>query len=184
VIFEPGDPILYMKVGTHAQEDLGEILDRKRKEIEREGFAMWGYGGNTCHPASMVQPFAKQADRPIILCMQPMKSRHAADPIRAEEYSADRSNWLKIPNGINVLGSQFALCIRSLEEVDANLDLAETKVALGNSRGQPGDKYIRGRVDKACLEVLPPRDPLGEHRVHIRVVAEIIEPFAVWVRRS
>src|ERR1700737_1463778 len=113
MIFEPGDQILYMKVGTHAQEELADILARKRREIEREGFAMWGYGGNTCHPRSMVQPFARAVNRPIVLCMQPMASRHAAEPIRAEEYSVDGKHWVQIPSGINVLGSRYALCIRS-----------------------------------------------------------------------
>ena len=180
--FERGDTILYMKVGTHAQEDLAEILRRKRQEIEREGFAMWGYGGNTCHPRSMVQPFARQANTPIVLCMQPMESRHAAEPVRAEEYSVDGRNWNQIPPAINVLGSRFALFIRSLQEVNAPLDLASTRVALGNSRGRPGDKYVRGRVDKACLEVMEPEGLLKPQTVLIQAVAEIIEPFAVLVR--
>ena len=28
---EPGDPVLYMKVGTHAQESLTDILARKKR---------------------------------------------------------------------------------------------------------------------------------------------------------
>ena len=182
MIFEPGDPILYMKVGTHAQEDLADILNRKRREIEREGFAMWGYGGNTCHPTSMVQPFARQGNRPIVLCMQPMLSRHAAEPVRAEEYSIDGEHWQQIPSNINVLGSRFALCISSLQEVSATLDLADTRVAIGNKRGRTGNKYIQGRVDKACLEVLAPGDPMHSRVVRIEAVAEIVDPFAVIVR--
>lgn len=182
MIFEPGDQILYMKVGTHAQEELADILARKRHEIEREGFAMWGYGGNTCHPRSMVQPFARAVNRPIVLCMQPMASRHAAEPIRAEEYSVDGKHWVQIPSGINVLGSRYALCIRSLKEVRTTLDLADTRVAIGNSRGRAGNMYVRGRVDKACLEVLPSGRAAETRTVRIEAVAEIVEPFAVLVR--
>ena len=40
---EPGDGLLYMKVGTHAQESLEDILRRKTKEIESKGYAFWGY---------------------------------------------------------------------------------------------------------------------------------------------
>src|SRR3984893_6220083 len=109
MIFEPGDQILYMKVGTHAQEELADILARKRREIEDEGFAMWGYGGNTCHPTSMVQPFVEAASGPVRLVMQPMLSKHFAEPIRAEEYSPDGTRWLPVPSGINVLGSRYAL---------------------------------------------------------------------------
>jgi hypothetical protein len=182
MIFEPGDPILFMKVGTHAREELAGILDRKRQEIEREGFAMWGYGGNTCHPRSVVQPFARAVHRPIILCMQPIESRHFVEPIRAEEYSIDGIHWKQIPSGINVLGSQYALCIRSLEEVCATLDLADTRVALGNRRGRVGSSYVQGRVDKACLEVIPPSSETEARTVKIQAIAEIVEPFAVLVR--
>jgi len=47
-ILSPGQGVLYMKVGTHAQEPLEEIIKRKTKEIEDAGYAMWGYGGSTC----------------------------------------------------------------------------------------------------------------------------------------
>lgn len=171
-----------MKIGMHAQEELGDILARKRLEIEREGLAMWGYGGNTCHPTTMVQPFAREAAKPIVLCMQPMESRHRAEPVRAEEYSVDGKRWEQVPSGINVLGSRYALCIRSLEEVDATLNLADTQVALGGSSGRRGSSYVRGRVDKACLEVLPPGGADPACGIKIGVVAEIVEPFAVLLR--
>jgi hypothetical protein len=182
---EPGDPVLYMKIGTHAQEDLGSILDRKRREIEEAGFAMWGYGGNTCHPTSMVQPFARAAEKPVILCMQPMQSKHFAEPIRAEQYSIDGTRWQAIPHGINVLGSRYALCISSLEEVDETLDLSGTRVAVGNSRGLSGDRYVRGRVDKACLEVTDLNIDISSDLPTVRkigVIAKVVEPYAVLLR--
>lgn len=176
-----GGSVLYMKVGTHAQEDLGEIVARKRREIADAGFAMWGYGGGTCHPTSMVQPFAKMSSGPIILCMQPMKSKHFAEPIRAEEYSPDGKLWKPIPTGINVRGSRYALCIKSLENVEEELDLAETRVAIGNSRGKNGRDYVRGRVDKACLEIVG--EGTGESSVvQIELMAEMVDPFAVLLR--
>ena len=78
-IVTPGVGLVYMKVGTHANEPFDEIFERKRKEIADEGFALWGYGGNTCHPLSMVQPFAQSITEQggvIRLVMQPMDSRH------------------------------------------------------------------------------------------------------------
>ena len=59
-IIEPGAGVLYMKVGTHAQESLEDIVERKSREIREAGYGMWGYGGNTCHPSTMVQPFARE----------------------------------------------------------------------------------------------------------------------------
>ena len=44
-IIKPGSGVLFMKVGTHAQEKLEEIIRRKSREIEETGYGMWGYGG-------------------------------------------------------------------------------------------------------------------------------------------
>lgn len=183
-----GSGILFMKVGTHAQEELEEIIERKRKEISDVGYAMWGYGGNTCHPTTMVQPFAQEyasvSAEPMLLCMQPMSSSHFAEQLRADEYSVDGLSWQEVPSAINVLGSRYALCIRSLTEVDEQLPLDRTRVAVGNSKGRPGNQYVQGRVDKACLEIL---DDYGESDpasapVRIGLAAELVEPYAVFLR--
>ncbi|HYR88434.1 MAG TPA: hypothetical protein VE422_30425 [Terriglobia bacterium] len=186
-ILKPGQGLLYMKVGTHAQERLEDIIARKAKEIEDAGVAFWGYGGNTCHPQTMVQPFAKSYKRQggvIYLVMEPMTSRHFAEQIRADEFSVDGIDWKEISEDINVLGSRYALVVKNLRKEELELPLAATKVAVGNSRGAPGSKYIRGRVDKACLEITaePPAGLAESPSVHIGLVAELVEPYAVYVR--
>ena len=178
--FEVGDGLLFMKVGTHANEPLADIIARKRREIDRAGYGMWGYGGNSCHPRTMVQPFAAShaiQGRPIRLVMKAMDSRHYADQVRAEEYSVDGIHWKPIPKAIDVVGSRFALCIKDLHETSATLALDGTAVALGNSQGRSGNAYLRGHVDKACLEVVA--DPHEGELVQIDLVAELVEPYAV-----
>lgn len=178
-----GDSILFMKIGTHANEELSDIIARKKREIADTGYGMWGYGGNTCHPRTMVQPFARgraRPGRPILLCMHPMESHHFAEQVRAEEFSVDGVDWRPVPASINVLGSRYALCIKRLEEVSASLPLAHTRVALGNSKGRAGNDYIKGHVDKACLEVVS-GDSESES-VSIGLIAEITEPYAVFLR--
>jgi len=182
-----GQALLYMKIGTHAREGLEEIIARKTKEIEDAGFGLWGYGGSTCHPQIMVQPFAKdyeQRNGVIYLCMQPMVSKHFAEPIRADEFSVDGVTWEKIDPKINVMGSRYALVIKNLRAETFDLPLSKTKVALGNSMGALGSRYIKGRVDKACLELAEGFDIAGadEQKVPIRVVADIVTPYAVYVR--
>ena len=186
-ILKPGARVLYMKIGKHADEPLDEILKRKTKEIEDEGVAFWGYGGSTCHPVNMVQPFAKSFEQEggtIYLCMEPMNSKHFAASVRAEEFSIDGISWKAIPAGINVTGSRYALVIKALHEEEFDLPLSQTRVALGNSMGAIGNKYISGRVDKACLEVTEPTAGVETKQalVHIGVVAEIVNPYAVFVR--
>lgn len=179
---EEGDPILFMKVGTHASEGLEEIIERKTAEIDQAGYAMWGYGGNTCYP-TRVQPFAAdqhQAGRIVRLVMQPMESKHFADPVRAGRYSVDGISWDLVPEDINVLGSRFALCIDKLELADFNLSLDRTTVAIGMNTGRAGNDYIKGRVDKACLTVAGHQD--AEDGIHIGLVANLIAPYAVFLK--
>jgi hypothetical protein len=186
-IIKPGSRILYMKVGNHASEPLEKILERKLKEIEQEGMAFWGYGGSTCHPVNVVQPFAKSFEEQggtIYLCMEPMESKHFAPSVRAEEYSINGIHWKPIPDGINVTGSRYALVIKDLHEEKLDLSLTRTRVALGNSIGSAGSRYISGRVDKACLEITdrPVEDESVQRNVSIGLVAEIVKPYAVFVR--
>jgi hypothetical protein len=186
-ILKPGDGFLYMKVGTHAQETLADIVARKRREIEEAGYALWGYGGNSCHPVSMVQPFAREFVRKsgrIYLCMQPMDSKHFAEPLRASKFSMDGVHWEEVPAPINCKGSRYALIIKELREEHFDIALPNTRVALGNSMGRPGNAYIAGRVDKACLVAQEGIDAEenDEQRIHIGLVAEIHDPFAVFVK--
>lgn len=176
----PGEDILYMKVGVHAGETLADILERKRREISDVGFAMWGYGGNSCYPPR-VREFAAEAPGPIKLVMQEIESNHFAKPDRAQSYSPDGKTWLDVPEGINVLGSRYALCISSLDDVDSILDLSATRVAVGLSRGKAGSDYIRGRVDKACLNVVAPSDDRAS-AIKISLVAPLTSPYAVFLR--
>lgn len=187
-IVRPGAGLLFMKVGTHAQETLEVIIARKTKEISDTGYAMWGYGGNTCHPRTMVQPFAEDLasrEQPIVLCMQAMESKHFAEPLRANEFSPDGINWQLIPPTIHVLGSRYALVIKDLRLEEHNLPLNQTKVAVGNSRGRLGSRYIQGRVDKACLEVIDEPERTNDPEtslIKIDLVAELAEPYAVFLR--
>ena len=177
-----------MKVGTHANEPLADIVVRKQAEIEAAGYGLWGYGGNTCHPTTMVQPFARDFElrgEEIHLIMQPMVSNHFAVSARANEMSIDGVSWQLIPEPINVLGSRYALAIAELEVAQFELPLGHTRVAVGTSRGRRGDEYIKGRVDKAVFEVVEDAPSLGEApeaAASIGLVARLVPPYAVFVR--
>lgn len=187
-IFRPNAGLLFMKIGTHAREDLKAIIARKTEEIRSTGFGMWGYGGNTCHPSSMVQPFAKsfeQRGQTIHLCMEQMLSNHFAEPLCAAEYSADGMTWHEIPETIRVLGSRYALVIDQLREERFILPLNQTRVPIGPSMGRLGSRYIQGRVDKACLEVLEAPEltnAADQREIEINLVATLQAPYAVFLR--
>jgi hypothetical protein len=191
-VIRPGAGIIFMKVGTHAQEPLEDIIRRKQKEIEQAGIAMWGYGGGTCHPLTMVQPFARSFEKrggAIYLCMEQMESRHFAEQKRAEQSSSDGMTWNDIPTAINVLGSRYALIIKDLRRDDFDLPLDSTRVAVGNQMGKAGSSYISGRVDKACLEITNARATGvqeaatdNDSMTHISLVARLEAPYAVFLR--
>lgn len=186
-IVRPGSGVLFMKIGTHANESLADIIARKSREIRDTGFGMWGYGGNTCHPASMVQPFAKtfaQNGRPIHLCMEEMNSNHFGEGV-AREYSVDGISWLEIPETIEVRGSRYALVIEDLHEEKFQLPLDQTRVPVGPSTGRLGSRYIKGRVDKACLEIMDAPELSNEadpRLIGIDLVATLKDPYAVFLR--
>jgi len=189
VLLRPGQGILFMKVGKHAKESLEDIVARKRREIDEAGFALWGYGGNTCHPATMVRPFAEERaalGETITLCMEPMDSKHDAPPVRATEYSTDGVDWVKIPKAINSVGSRFALFLSDLSEVDFELPLSGTEVAIGPREGRSGHQYIQHRVDKACLTVRDEATILNDSKqdkiVKIRLTATLMAPYAAFLR--
>ena len=185
-IINPGDGIIFMKVGVHASEPFDKILARKTLEFEQTGMMFWGYGGGTCHPINQVRPFAlekRSQGHEILILMNEIDSNHFSFQ-RANEYSTDGIEWRPIPPEINVIGSRYALVLGELKPGDLDtIDLSQTSVAIGNSRGKIGADYIKGRVDKACLEYLP--NPIAGKETAIKPISHIAklkDPFAVVLR--
>jgi len=184
---QPGSGLIFMKVGTHAKEPLEDILARKQRELSDAGVSFWGYGGGTCHPTTKVQPFVSrlaEQGQQVFLCMQKMTSNHFAEQVRAQEYSVDGIKWEKVPDGVNVLGSRFALVVKSLDVTDFDLSLARTRVGVGLQEGRPGVEYIRGHVDKACLIMTDEAAglPANDKVLKISLAAELEKPYAVILR--
>lgn len=181
-----GDAVFYMQVGTHADETLEQIVARKSHEIEEHGFTLWGYGGTTCHPVSIVQPFAEEFARNghLPLLMERTNDNHFALGKTAAEYSKNGVEWQKIPPGIEVKGSRYALMIDELEATDFALELERTVVPIGPNTGRPGNHYVQGLVDKACLQLIADAPPEGGEKNHRRIEfkANIRAPFAVFLK--
>jgi hypothetical protein len=181
-------PIVFMKVGKHAGETFEEILERKRQEYRQTGRIFWGYGGGTMHPIHRVQPFARmhleQGER-VTLVMEEVNSGHPPTSVFANQYSADGIDWTKVPDGIKVRGSRYALVLDEILEGDLNLDLSLFQVGTGPSAGAVASEYLRGRVDKGCLELRSLSEPRRESKlVHVKYTAVLREPYAVLLRND
>lgn len=182
------DSFLFMKVGDHAGEKFDAIIARKRLERENAGMIFWGYGGAACHPLTQVQPFLRtlrQQNGVPVLLMQKVASDWEQSQYPAEEYSDDGINWKKIPKGIHVTGSRYALVLGEILPGELTLDVRQFEVGIGPSRGRPAHEYLRGRTDKACLvrsaaTVLGSAEPSQVKRVEFQ--APMVEPFAVMLR--
>lgn len=180
-----GEGVFYMKVGTHAGETIEEIVQRKQAEIERLGFAYWGYGGSNCHPLSIVQPFADElgVGGKFRLLMEETHAKHFGVDRLAGEYSEDGVHWNALPEGTKVKGSRYALVIEQLDWVKLTLPLSRTEVVIGPNSGRRGDHYVSGLVDKACLQVVDERSSQSNVAgKNITLAARIRKPFAVFLR--
>ncbi len=181
-----GSGVVFMKVGVHAGESLEDIIKRKQDEFVKAGRIFWGYGGNTCHPLTIVQPFARKFDedgKPVHLIMHKMKSRHFAVPELAKEYSDDGENWYPVPNGIKVRGSRWGMVIGGLTEEEFDLNLRNAVVSVGPSRGKQAADYLKGQADKGCFELID--NPIAEENSEIKKInlsAPLMAPYAVFLR--
>lgn len=175
--------IVYMKFGYHALESENDIIVRKQKEFFNTGQMFWGYGGSICHPLNQVRPFlewSKELNKKVHLVMSFTPSKPTMDGDSSNEYSTDGINWKKIPDKIKVTGSKYAIVCGELVETSFDLNLGDYNVALGPSKGKNASDYVKFRVDKGCL-IKNTNNILTNH-VKIRLVTEIVSPYAVKLR--
>ena len=181
-----GSGIIFMKVGVHARETIDDIVKRKQDEYSRAGKIFWGYGGNTCHPRTIVQPFAREfekAGKPVHLVMHKMDSKHSALPELAKEYSEDGVDWYPVPSGIEVRGSRFGMVIGGLTEEEFDINLQKAVVSVGPSRGKLASDYLRGQADKGCFELVENESEFDENALkQIDISSPLVPPYAVFLR--
>jgi hypothetical protein len=181
------DAIVFMKVGRHAGETFEDIIKRKRREYAAAGRIFWGYGGGTMHPVYKVQPFASmkiKEGKHITLVMQEIISNHPDTEVYATEFSRDGETWEPVPEGIKVRGSRYALVLDEIEDGDLNIDLADYRVGVGPSEGKVASEYVKGRVDKGCLDRTGPpnTNEVSSKIVQATYFAHLREPYAVLLR--
>jgi hypothetical protein len=178
---------VFMKVGNHAGESFEQILERKNWEYRKTGRIFWGYGGTSCHPLTQVQPFARSAVQQygaVYLLMEPIDSRAEPDVLPATEYSEDGLKWQPIPEGIQVIGSRYALILNEIVPGDLDLHADDFVVGVGPSRGKRGGDYLQGRIDKACLTYAGPAVAAQSSAVQkiVKYKARLLEPYAVMLK--
>jgi hypothetical protein len=180
------DFLVFMKVGNHAGETFDQILERKQREIDDTGKSFWGYGGNSCHPLTQVQPFVKSKLKmsksgSVYLLMQYIDST-APVTLPAKEFSADGLKWEPIPEGIRVTGSRYALVLGEITPGELVWPMDEYTVGVGPSKGTVAPKYLQGRVDKGCFERTAGNEGPHSDTAKISYTARLDDPYAVILR--
>jgi len=179
--------IIFMKVGYHCDESLEEIIKRKREEEIIVGKFFWGYGGSLCHPLTQVKPFIlealKRKLKPLAL-FSLTSSKYISQAKVAREYSINKKEWYPLPAGVLIKGGcQYALICKNLRKVSMPIDLNMYRVATGKNKGKPLREVVKFQVDKACAFLNQTNnDLLKSKNKETFYIAEIIEPFAVFLR--
>ena len=184
---EPPRLLIIMKYGVHAGESVNSIISRKKEELARNGQFFWGYGGTVCHPINQVHKLAavaQQANANVHLALVPTRSSLHNFPSKSHELSIDKLTWTEIPEDICIVGSKYALVCDTIARCDFQLDLSKYEVATGVSSGRRLDTYLRGRVDKACANLITPGTPLDQAATFVKVdyMCRLASPFAVFLR--
>ena len=145
--------IVIMKYGVHAKENVHDIILRKKQEYQNCGLMFWGYNGVLCNPVTQIQPFLEEnklRGEETYLLLVRTYSDYNGEGYVGKEFSYDKSQWRKLPEGIKVIGSKYAVVCGELVECNIQLVLNDYEVAIGMSKNKPLHEYMRGRVDKAC----------------------------------
>ena len=140
----PGSGFVFMKVGTHAREELGTSSRASGRGPRMKAYGPWAMGRNTCHPFiiivhGFVRARLREEGRRHLLCMQPMTSRHFAAPPGRGSSPKTALHGCPCHKEINVLGvACHAMAIDELREEEFDLSLGNTQ---GGCRDELGPSW-------------------------------------------
>jgi hypothetical protein len=174
--------------GPHIGETLVDIVERKRRDIERFGWCLWAYGGmGNAHPETEVRRLANDyAEGQVLPLLMPDTGKKYPDNgVPFTGYQRLRSeDAVDIPDGMSAVtggASSWAFWITSLEWSNAaSVDVAHYTAPYARRGIQPLPEYLKGSHGRACA-ARGAATGSAERRVHI--VAELVEPYAVFLSR-
>jgi hypothetical protein len=178
--------IIYLPGGVHANEEINSIVERKIKEINKNGFMFFGYNGTLLHPNSQVVPFGKKNHKnnnKTYVLISAIKKDYQKFVIKAKDYTINRVEWFDIPENINVLGSKYALVCSNIKPCSFDIDLNDYVIARGKHKNERFAEVYSTRLDSVCAHYNPEnKKEINKKIVHIDYIAELTEPYGVFVR--
>lgn len=148
------EAFIFMKVGTHGEEELKKILCRKEIELKKAGKIFWSYGEKgPLHPTEQVRPFVKRWGRELDLdyievLMEPITARSLYGPKAGTAKSYSVKNYKEgeesIPEGI-LTAPPHALVLGEIRRCDLKLDLRDYEVGIGDNEFTSAIHYLAFR---------------------------------------
>lgn len=98
----PLDKCIYMSIGTHANESINEIIDRKEKEVIEHGLSLWAYSSPI---AKKIFSFC-ESEEFIYVVMTVTGKPTKGEVFKAKYYKENNKNEKKeIPHNMKVMYS-------------------------------------------------------------------------------
>jgi len=175
-------------MGAHAGEDADTIFDRKIEDCAAVGRTFWVAKSAKARP-EQVQAMC-DSGRGYVIFVEPASPggpRPTTEADSAVEYSADRIQWISLPDGLGPVTGQMddsaaALVFDQLTtEVDRTVDL--WKYADGADPDRPL-RFILGLSTVCAVKKDMSAHPQRMKSRYRRVVAvgRLAQPYCVWVR--
>ena len=115
--------------------------------------------------------------------METIDSHADPDVLPATEYSEDGITWQKMPSGISVIGSRYALVLDEIKPGQLEICVDDFEVGIGPSRGKVASEYLTGRIDKACLSSRQNSTALvSTEKKSIGLYAKLLKPYPVMLK--
>jgi hypothetical protein len=175
--------------GPHIGETLVDIVDRKRRDIDRFGWCLWAYGGmGNAHPETEVRRLAREyvGNDKLSLLMPDTGKKYPDNGVPFSSFREDRSSDpVPLPEGMSpVTGgtSSWAFHITALRwSEDAVIDINQYVAPFARKGPQPLREYLKGSHGRACAARGSGDGAPVERRVH--VLAELSPAYAVFLHR-
>ena len=175
---DPETPRAIVLLPVIRGSELETELRSKTREIEKNGWTLWGYGEIAIHPIAMLQPFAGaelRQDEELWALGREGDGKTNLHTERACRYSTDSLTWHKVPGNIEVRG-RYALVIDRIEARAETMDLGKFLMGTGPSQGREAAGCRMG-----CLVQKEPgkrnERPVQPVSTHLR--ARLVSPHAV-----
>ncbi len=167
----PLDKCIYMSIGTHANEPINEIMDRKEKEIEDCDFGLWAYSSPI---AEKIDSFCENEDA-IYVVMTDTGKPTKGEVVEAKYYKENNNSEKKeIPYKMKVTYSRKSKARALVVEKYFKINDEDNMLIKSDYERR---EYFNG------FELLEKKQESSKRRTcKIVYVAKLKYPFSVYIK--